>query len=143
MAEAGVGKLVFIDKIMEKQFYLKILKENLETSATQLGFQNDGFLFQQDNDPKRSSYMVKEWLLYNCKQLHTPPQSPDLNPIEHIWDLLEKRIGKHTITSKESLKNALSTEWMKIPQSDTGVLVKTMRRLLQAVMAAGGGAKKY
>lgn len=42
------------------------------------------------------SYLVKEWLLYNTKtQLRTPPQTPDLNPIEHLWELLERCIKKH------------------------------------------------
>lgn len=143
IAAGGAGKLEFIESNMDKHLYLKILKENLKQSAEQLGLDKNNFLFQQDNDPKHTSYLVKEWLLYNCKQLHTPPQSPDLNPIEHVWDLLDKRIRKHKISSKESLKNALSMEWQKISQNDTTRLVRSMRRRLQAVIDAGGGPTKY
>lgn len=143
MAAAGVGKMVFIETTMDKHSYLSILRSNLKQSATQLGLDENTFLFQQDNDPKHTSYLVKEWLLYNCKQVHTPPQSPDLNPIEHFWDLLEKRIRKHNITSKGSLKKALSEEWGKIAENDTKRLVRSMRRRLQAVIDAGGGPTKY
>ncbi|GBM51291.1 hypothetical protein AVEN_164372-1 [Araneus ventricosus] len=46
-----------------------------------------------DNDPKHTPLNVRLWCLYNCPQnLKTPPQSPDLNPIEHIWRELEMDI---------------------------------------------------
>lgn len=56
---------------MDKHLYLKILKGKLEQSAT-LGLLWKNFLFQQDNDPKHISYLIKEGLLYNNKQLCLP-----------------------------------------------------------------------
>ncbi|XP_054087736.1 uncharacterized protein LOC128922137 [Zeugodacus cucurbitae] len=94
MAASGVGNLEFITDKMDKYMYLNILKKNLRPSVQKLGLDSSRFLFQQDNDPKHTSYLVREWLLYNCKQLQTPPQSPDINPIEHIWDLLKKKDSK-------------------------------------------------
>ncbi|GFX46615.1 transposable element Tc1 transposase [Trichonephila clavipes] len=67
---------------------------------------------KQDNDPKHTALIVKLWLLYyEPNQLRTPPQSPDLNPIEHLWGLLERRIREHVIASKEMLKSVLVDEW--------------------------------
>ncbi|GFT34060.1 transposable element Tc1 transposase [Trichonephila clavipes] len=98
MAANGVRRLTFIDSTLNHMRYINILKENLKQSAQNLG---DDFWFQQDNDPKHTAHNVKLWLLYNIKnQLRSPPQSPDLNPIEHLWDLLERKIGQHNITSK-------------------------------------------
>lgn len=49
--------------------------------------------------------IVYQWLLYdNSHMLVTPPQSPDINPIEHVWWEFEKRVRKYNITSKEHLK---------------------------------------
>ncbi|GBM41648.1 hypothetical protein AVEN_269615-1, partial [Araneus ventricosus] len=43
-----------------------------------------------DNDPMHTALNIRLWCLYNCPQnLKTPPQSPNLNPIEHIWRELE------------------------------------------------------
>ena len=115
----------------------------MKKNATTLGLGNN-WIFQQDQDPKHTAHVVREWLLYNVpKQLHSPPQSPDLNPIEHVWDYLEKSIRKHNISSKESLKLALQTEWPKIPVPYTENLVLSMPRRLQAVLKAQGGPTKY
>lgn len=67
MATTGVGKLVFIDGIMDKTVYLDILKENLKVSAEKLELPSR-WIFQQDNDPKHTAHTVREWLLYNTYQ---------------------------------------------------------------------------
>lgn len=54
MAANGVGKLAFVDGIMDQYVYIKILEENLKPSTDQLGLTGD-FTFQQDNDPKHTA----------------------------------------------------------------------------------------
>lgn len=143
MAAEGVGKLVFIDTIMDQFGYLSILKNNLKESAQQLGL-GDDFWFQQDNDPKHTAHNTRLWLLYNIKnQLRSPPQSPDLNPIEHLWDLLERRIRQHTITSREMLKNVIINEWAKITNHDTSKLVHSMPHRLAEVLKRKGYPTSY
>ena len=67
---------------MKKEDYLQILQENLKSSARRLGL-GSSWVFQQDNDPKHTSKVVKECLNQaRIKVLGWSSQSPDLNPIK-------------------------------------------------------------
>lgn len=84
MAADGVGCLRFIEGTMDKTVYIEILKDSYLPSVEKLELEENG-IFIQDNDPKHSSKIVREWLLYNVKkQLEHPPQSPNLNVIVHL-----------------------------------------------------------
>ncbi|GFY20644.1 transposable element Tc1 transposase [Trichonephila clavipes] len=103
-----------------------------------------GGTVMQDNDPKHTAFVVKEWLLYHCRnQLNTPPQFPDLNVIDNLWPHLERAVQKHQITSKEQLKSVLQEEWTNIAPETTRHLVESMPRRLEAVISAKGYATKY
>lgn len=62
MAASGVGTLVFIDSTMNKTDYLNIKKKKILSSVEKLGL-GQSWIFQQDNDPKHTAKIVKEWLL--------------------------------------------------------------------------------
>lgn len=85
MSAAGVAKLNFIVDTVDQDMYINIYNKVLPLSADKIGLQTN-FLFQQSNDPKHTAQSTKLWLLYNkSKQFSTPPQSPDLNLIVHLW----------------------------------------------------------
>ncbi|GFU19888.1 transposable element Tcb1 transposase [Trichonephila clavipes] len=84
-----------------------------QESVTKLDL-GSSFRFLHDNDPKHTAEIVKLWLLYNVpNELHTPPQSPDLNLLKHLRDLLERKIRQHNVCSKDMLKSVLKYEWEK------------------------------
>ena len=74
-----------------------------------------------------------------------PSKSPDINPIEHLWDNLDKRIRRrqNPPTNVNELRTALLEEWNNIPQADINKLVLSMRRRCQAVADARGGHTRY
>ncbi|GFU80545.1 transposable element Tcb1 transposase [Trichonephila clavipes] len=95
MASNDVGKLEYIESIMNKYDYLDVLKNNLKKSATKLDL-GSSFRFQHDNDPKHTAEIGK--LCGSSNQLHTPPKSPDLNPIEQwLPNFLASRTCKFII----------------------------------------------
>ena len=143
MSAAGVGKLVFIDGIMDQYVYKTILQRNLIASARKLNIEDD-FIFQHDNDPKHTAHSVTDWLDIHIENvLEWPAQSPDLNPIEHLWDILDKKLRQHAITNIPQLKSVIETEWNEISADETSNLVNSMPRRLQAVRKAKGNPTKY
>jgi transposase len=91
MGYAGVREHAIVEGIMNAKGYLNTLRGNLKKSVRKLGIQNS-YLFQEDNDLKHTASITREWRLYNARGLlETPPQSSDINPIEHFWSLLEKK----------------------------------------------------
>ncbi|GFW90366.1 transposable element Tcb2 transposase [Trichonephila clavipes] len=106
-------------------------------------FGSDGHR-KQDNDPKHTAFNVKMCCLFPCKQqLHTPPQSPDINVINTLWLTLETAVQKHQIRNKAHLKQVLQEEWDKISPDTTKKLVESVPRRLEDIIKAKGHATKH
>ena len=69
----------------------------------------------------------------------------DLNPIEHIWDLLDRRVRARAIPPKNvrELAGALVGKWGNISQQERANLVQSMRKRCTAVLNAAGGHTRY
>lgn len=89
----GVGRLVQIEGNLNKELYRDILQDDVLGSYSDLGLDYHAYYFQQDNDPKHTSKIVQAWFRENNMDLLPwPPNSPDINIIENLWDHLERRI---------------------------------------------------
>lgn len=140
---AGVGALVKIDGIMTADSYIDILRENLEVSLVKTGLENK-FVFQQDNDPKHTAKKSKAFFR-SCriKPMEWPPQSPDLNPIENLWAILDSRVDKTGVTNKHNYFQALENAWEDLDPQHLKNLVESMPKRLQKLLKARGGHINY
>ena len=73
-----------------------------------------------------------------------PARSPDLSPIEHMWDVLGRRVHERgDVRTLADLERALHEEWVRIPVREVNKLINSMRKRCVAVIAANGGHTRY
>ena len=99
---------------------------------------------QQDNDPKHTStlcmgYLKRKEQHGELKYMDWPPQSPDCNPIELLWDELDRNVRDKFPTSKKHLFESLQDSWRAITSETLRKLTERMPRICNAVIKARGG----
>lgn len=107
-----------------------------------LGSKKHSYMFQQDNAPGHKAKSTIDWFTSHGILLFPhPPSSPDLNPIELVWNLLKIELEKrsHVPTSKEELRQAIFEAWDMISQEDIDACIKSMPNRIKAVYKAHGG----
>ena len=122
------------------------MEEGVVDSFEKLEMEEEERVFQQDNDPKHMSGKATKWFEDNNIQvLGWPAQSPDLNPIEHLWTYLKEELKKYPAPPREvhELWDRLVVEWNKIPAEICQRLIESMPRRIEAVIRAKGGHTKY
>ena len=103
-------------------------------------------IFQQDNARPHTAQLTTRALTQGgvCV-LDWPAWSPDMNPIEHVWDILGRRIKSRLDRPRnlEQLRAALTEEWAAISLNQINWLVGSMRRRVRALLVARGGHNRY
>lgn len=127
--------------------YIKALQEGLSPVY------NRGELFMQDNSRVHTAQSSLDWLeVHDVRLLDWPPYSPDLNPIEHMWLALKKKLHKlhpefdtmgDTAEEWEAFEAGLKEAWVAIPNSLIKKLILSMPHRLAACKAAKGYQTKY
>lgn len=111
-----------------------------------VGFIGETFILMQDNARPHSAVSVRHYLQeLEIRVMDWPARSPDLNPIEHLWDELKRKIRARNPApvTRAELQAALTEEWDAIPQDSAIKLIHSMKNRLQAVIRARGGNTKY
>ncbi|GFX76180.1 transposable element Tcb2 transposase [Trichonephila clavipes] len=104
------------------------------------------FLFMYDNTRPHCASIVDECLQSeNITRMDWPAYSPDLNPIENVWNMLGRRIAarQHLPTCLPELRRALLDEWCNIPQDQIDNLILSMTRRYKACIASSGRHTPY
>ncbi|KAG0418638.1 Transposable element Tcb1 transposase [Dictyocoela roeselum] len=138
----GVGKLVLIEGKMDSRKYVNILAENLPHSARSMGL--DEYIFQQDNDPKHTSKLTKEYFeKKNINVISWPSQSPDMNPIETLWAIVKGKLTEFRARNLKELRDKIEDVWNSISDETCKKLAMSFRERANAVYIAKGGHTKF
>ncbi len=113
-----LGPLVPIEHRLNATSYLSIVADHVHPFMTTVNPSSDGY-FQQDNAPCHKAQIISDWFLEHNNEftlLKWPPKSPDLNPIERLWDVVEREIRITDVqpTNLQQLRDAIMSIWTKI-----------------------------
>ncbi|KAJ8875559.1 hypothetical protein PR048_023455 [Dryococelus australis] len=134
----GVGPLVFVRGSMNTDAYLNILDNEMFPTLWRF-YGMDPCYFQDDNARCHVSRATMQWYTdNNVRRLDWPVQSPDLNPIKHLWDELDRRVRARQARPKSiaQLMEWLQEEWRQISVDALQTLVESMPERVAAVIAA-------
>lgn len=149
------GPLVSFHGVNTAATYVATLRDNLlpfiETMPPDL---KRDFIFQQDNAPIHTAKLAMAWFQQQAfKVMEWPPNSPDMNPIKHMWRVLKAALHKrYPDTStlrggpekvRQVLEERLKIVWQDIGAEVLDNLVESMERRTAALYAAKGWYTAY
>ncbi|KAG0901251.1 hypothetical protein G6F33_013035 [Rhizopus arrhizus] len=99
------------------------------------------------NDPKHKSKSTMTWLQQNKVQYINdwPPNSPDLNPIQHVWHLLKLRLSLYERKARniDELWERVDVEWNKLDKDVCRSYIDSMPDRIAAVIKSKGRFTRY
>ncbi len=142
----GDFKIYKCPKRMNSETYIDLLEREVLNDIIDCGYCLSDITFMQDNASCHASKRTKEWFKSsNISLLDWPPQSPDQNPIENVWDYLDNKVGsrQEEITNLEILWNLLLEEASKIDKNYIIKLFQFIPRRINALKDANYDITKY
>ena len=103
-------------------------------------------VYQDDNARPHRARVVNDFLQQSgVNQMEWPACSPDLNPIENLWDELDRKVRSNHPPPRDAqhLYQMLQAEWQALPQRIFTNLVNSMRTRCVECQNSHGGYTHY
>ena len=126
-----------------ERYISDILSEHVVPFAPYIG---NNFLLMHDNARPHVARIVNEYLHeVNIRTLNWPPRSPDLNPIEHLWDIIGRALRQHQPppANLQDIQIMVTDIWQGLDQNQISNLISSMPRRCEAVIRSRGGNTRY
>ena len=135
--------MCIFEGIMKKELYTEILGKTLVPFVQTV--YPGGHKFMQDNDPKHVSGHSQSWMKANkINWWKTPPESPDLNPIENLWHELKEYIRREVKpTVKDELVKGIIDFWKTVDQRKCTKYIDHLKKVIPRAIEVDGHATGY
>ena len=139
----GPTNICIFEGTMNAELYVEILRTTL------LPFLSSkfpmGHRLMQDNDPKHVSNLAKQFFRdNNINWWKTPPESPDMNPIENLWHQLKEHIrGQVKPRTKQELIDGIKDFWKRVDATLCTRYIRHLRKVIPAAIELNGEPTGY
>lgn len=135
----GKRVLVRCDESVDSVEYQRLLLIGLPA------IYNSRYIFQHDGAPAHRSISTRTFLEARAVRLLDcwPAQSPDINIIENLWQILKAKVKERHPVTVEDMWRIAQEEWELIPANTIVNLYNSLPRRVVAVLKARGGPTKY
>ncbi|GFX07747.1 transposable element Tcb2 transposase [Trichonephila clavipes] len=143
VASPLTGDIIRDGPLTARRYRDEILRPIVVPYAAAIGHD---FLLIEDNCRPHRANLVEDFLFEEgIVQKEWPAYSPDMNPIEHVWDALEKRVAGRQPPAQtlQELERALLEEWDRIPQLVINSLIDSISQRFSTFLAVRGNHTPY
>ncbi|GFW28247.1 transposable element Tcb2 transposase [Trichonephila clavipes] len=142
-AQTSTSYIIRDGPLTARRYRDEILRPIVVPYAAAIG---DDFILMDDNCRPHRANLVEDFLFEErIVRMEWPACSPDMNPIEHIWDALRRRVVGHQPPPQtlQELERALLEEWDRIPQLVINSLIDSMPQRCSTLLAIRGKDTPY
>lgn len=140
---AAYGPLVVVEGKNTAEHYIRTLSEHL---VPEIRAAEGPVWFQQDNASIHKTAAVMAFMdENNIRTMEWPPQSPDLSPIENIWNVMKMKMKARRPRPRTfaTMRNAMMEIWETLEDRIRVDLLNTFRGRLTKCLAAKGDIIKF
>jgi len=139
----GLGHAELYVDSLDARRYQSILALNLVNSAHQF-WPRGQWWFQQDNWTVHTAGTSQAWFHnHGIDLIDWPAWSPDLNPIENLWNDLKRRVYAHHPQTMEELEEWIGKEWAATDLNFISHICRSMPQRLQLLRDNNGHKISY
>ena len=141
---AGVGPLKRVEGNLNAAAYQEQILNDIQETCGVLARRGHRWVFLQDNAPAHNAITTRTFLATRHVDVFDwPGNSPDLNPIEHLWCFVQRRLPRLLPRNANEFWELVRRAWQTQSTWLVRRLITSMPRRLAAVIEAGGGTTRY
>lgn len=139
----GATDIIMFTGIMDAQRLSRVLEVGLLPFLR--SHYPDGHRLQQDNDPKHASKLIEDFFEeHGVNWWPTPPESPDMNPIENIWGSLKQYLRNiYKPRNLDQLRDGIHQFWATLTPEVCQRYIGHLSKVILKVIQENGGPSGY
>ena len=145
ISKEGATRVCIFEGIMDASLYCEILEKTLLPFIATKFPPPSQHRFMQDNDPKHTSRAARDFFSRsNINWWRTPPESPDMNPIENLWHELKEYIRRVVKPkTKQDLVEGILQFWDTVDVYKCRRYIDHLKKVLPKAIEVGGEPTGY